>query len=138
MRVIREVDARGRVGCASAGIDAEWTDFPVGRNGANHEEDKDQGREEQEEAEPPPAATVRFVARARREAGWRRDADGLDKREAGWRGDCGGLRKYEAGWGCGYDGWRRREADRRWGDDGLLRCHRANDGGIRHGRLRFR
>ena len=83
MWVIREVDARRRVGGASAGIDAERTDFPVGGNRPNHEEDKDQGGEEEQETEPPPAATVRFVAQARREADWRGDEDGLGEHEAG-------------------------------------------------------
>lgn len=138
MRVIREVDARGRVGGASAGIDAERTDFPVGRDGANQEEGKDQGPEEQEKTEAPAAATVRFVARAGREAGWRRADDGLHEREAGWRGDGVRFRRHEAGWRCD-SLWRRRwGADRRGGDDRLLRCQRANGAGIRHSRRRFR
>ena len=83
MWVIREVDARRRVRRASAGIDAERPDFPVGGNRPNHEEDKDQGGEEEQETEPPPAATIPFVAQGRREAGWWGDDDGLNEHEAG-------------------------------------------------------
>jgi hypothetical protein len=61
MRVIREVNARRGVGGAPGGIDAEGTDFPIGGNGPDHEEDKSQRREEQKEAEAPPPATVTLV-----------------------------------------------------------------------------
>jgi hypothetical protein len=83
VRVVREIDARRRVSGASAGIDAERADFPVGGNRPNHEEDKDQRGGEEQEAEPTPAATVPFIARARLEAGWRGDDDGLGEHEAG-------------------------------------------------------
>lgn len=83
MGVIREVDARRRVGGASAGVDAERTDFPIGGNRPNHEEDKNQGGEEEQEAEPPPATAVPFVAQAGREADRRGDEDGLGEHEAG-------------------------------------------------------
>jgi hypothetical protein len=83
VRVIGEVNARCRVGGASAGVDAERADFPVGGNRPNHEEDQDQRGEEEQEAESPPAAAVPFVAQARREADWRGDEDGLGKHEAG-------------------------------------------------------
>ena len=83
MRVIGEVDARRGVGRASAGVDAEGTDFPVGGNRPNYEEDKDQGGEEEQEAEAPAAATVPFVAQAWGEADWRGDEDRLGKDEAG-------------------------------------------------------
>lgn len=119
MGVIREVDARRRVRRASAGIDAERTDFPVGGNRPDDEEDKDQGRDEKQEAEPPPAATLRFVARARHDNGWRRAHDGRHQGEAGCHRGDDGLRRYEAG-------WRRR-------DDRL----RGKVGGVLRGRLRF-
>jgi hypothetical protein len=83
VRVIRKVDARRRVRGAAAGIDAERTDFPVGGNRPNHEEDKNQSAEEEQEAEPPPPATVPFIAQARRESGWGGDEDGLGEHEAG-------------------------------------------------------
>ncbi len=138
MRVIREVDARRRVGGASAGIDAERTDFPVRRNSPNDEEDQDEPGGEQEETKPAPPATVPFVVRARREAGWRSDDDGLHKREAGWC--CGYDRppKHEAGWRGGDDGLRRRKAGWRFGDDRLRGRRRGNGDDILRGRLRFR
>lgn len=71
MRVIREIDTRRGVGGAAAGIDAERTDFPVGGNCADHEEDENQRREEEKEAKPPPLATVRLAIRAGRADGWR-------------------------------------------------------------------
>ena len=83
MRVVREIDARRRVGGASAGIDAERADFPVGGNRPNHEEDEDQGGGEEQEAEPPTAATVRFVTGPRHADGWAGDDDGLRQHEAG-------------------------------------------------------
>ena len=83
MRIIGEVDARRRVGGAAAGVDTERTDFPVGGNRPNHEEDKDQGGEKEQEAEPAAAAAVPFVAQAGREADWRGDEDGLGEHEAG-------------------------------------------------------
>ncbi len=151
MWVIREVDARRRVGGASAGIDAERADFPVGRNRPNHEEDNDQGGEEEQETEPPPAATVRFVAQARREAGCRGDDDGLNEHEAGWRCREGGLRKHEpgcccrerrlhgrrAGWRCGHDGLRRRGTGWRSADDGLRRRRWGHGDRILRDRLRL-
>ena len=69
MWVIREVDARRRVSCAPARVDAEGTDFPVGGNRPDDEEDKDQGANEQKEAEAPPPATIRLVIPERRGGG---------------------------------------------------------------------
>jgi hypothetical protein len=138
VRVIREVDACCRVGGASAGIDAERADFPVGGNGPNHEEDKDQGGKEEQEAEPPPAATVPFVVGARHDDYWRRHDDGLPKHQAGWGCGGDGPRKHEAGWGCDHAGLRRRGAGWRWGYEGLRRCRRGSGGGILRSRLRFR
>jgi len=135
--VIREVDARRRVGGASAGIDAERPDFPVGGNRPNHEEDKDQGGEEEQETEPPPAATVRFVAQARREAGWRGDDDGLNEHEAGWRCGEGGLHKHEAGCCCRERRLRGRRAGWRCADDGLRRRRWGHGDRILRDRLRL-
>jgi hypothetical protein len=83
VRVVREVDARRRVGRASAGIDPERADFPIGGNRPNHEEDKDQGGGEEQEAEPPPTATVLVVTGARHAGGWAGDDDRLREHEAG-------------------------------------------------------
>jgi len=73
VRVIREIDARRRVGGAAAGVDAERADFPVGRNSPNRKEDKDQAGEEQQEAEPAATATVPVIIGNRHLADWRRD-----------------------------------------------------------------
>jgi hypothetical protein len=97
VRVIREVDARRRVGCAPGGIDTEGTDFPVGGNGPDDEEDKNQCAREHKEAEAPPPATIRLATRARHLADWRRGDDGLRHRRR-WNG--GGYLS-RRGNGCG-------------------------------------
>jgi len=125
VRVVREIDARRRIGGASAGIDAERADFPVGRNRPNHEEDKDQGGGEKQEAEPPAAATIRFVTGPIHPPGWACDDDGLGQHEAGWRCSHCRLHRHDAGWGCGDDGVRRR-AGCGWGYRGLGGCCRGN------------
>lgn len=58
MRVVGKVEAGFRVCGTAAGIDTEWTDFPIRWDGAHHEEEDDQAKEEQEEAELPPALTL--------------------------------------------------------------------------------
>ena len=62
MGVVRKVEARVRLGGAAAGIDAEGTDFPIGRDRAHQEEEDDQPEAEHEEAELPAAlALVRLL-----------------------------------------------------------------------------
>ena len=122
MRVIREVDARRRVGCAPGGIDTEGTDFPVGGNGPDHEEDKNQRAREQKETEPTPPAPIRLAMRARRIADWRRGDDGLRHRR---RWNRGGYLHRRGNGGC--------ELNRR-GHGGGIRSRRGNGCGSLHGR----
>jgi hypothetical protein len=61
VRVVREVDTGRRVGGATAGVDAERADLPIGGNRPNREEDEDQAGEEEQEAEPPATATASIV-----------------------------------------------------------------------------
>jgi hypothetical protein len=123
VRVIREVDARRRIGGAPGGIDAEGTDFPVGGNGPDHEEDKNQCAREQKETEPTPPAPIRFAIRARHVADWRRGDDGLRHRR-GWNGG-GYLSRRENGGG---------DLNRRGNGGGIL-SRRANRCGSLHSRL---
>lgn len=58
MRVVRKIEARIRLGGAAARVDAERTDFPIGRDRAHQEEEDDQSEEEQEEAELPAALAL--------------------------------------------------------------------------------
>jgi hypothetical protein len=95
--VIREVDARRRVGRAPGGIDAEGTDFPVGGNGPDQKEDKNQRAKEQKDAEAPPPAPARLPIRARCVAARRRGDDGLGDR----RRRNGGRILRRRGNGCG-------------------------------------
>ena len=86
MGVIREVDARRRVGCAPGGIDAEGSNLPVGGNGPDQEEDKNQRAKEQKEAEAPPPAPTRLAIRARCLIDRRRGDNGLRDRRRRNRG----------------------------------------------------
>ena len=67
MRVVREVETCFGVGGAPVGIDLERTNFPVGRNRADHEEHQDQAGEEQEESNLATPATVPFITRGHRD-----------------------------------------------------------------------
>jgi hypothetical protein len=83
VRVVREIDTGRRVGGATAGVDAEWTDLPIGGNRPNREEDEDQAGEEEQEAEPPAPATASVVIHNRHIGDGRPDKDELP----GQRGD---------------------------------------------------
>lgn len=82
MRIVGEIEAH-RVAPVSAGIDPERTDLPIGWDGAYQEENRDQPGEEQQESESPASAPVRFVARARRAAGWPCGCDGFRSHRRG-------------------------------------------------------
>ncbi len=61
MRIVREIQAGRGIGGAAVHIDPERTDFPVGRNGANQDEQREKATKEQEESEPSAAAPFRFL-----------------------------------------------------------------------------
>jgi len=122
VRVIREVEARRRVGCAPGGIDTEGTDFPVGGNGPDDEEDKNQRAKEEKETEPTPLVPIGLALRTRHVADWRR-SDGLRRRRRWNRGG------YTSRRGHGDSDLNRR------GDEGGIRSHRGNGYGSLHSRL---
>jgi hypothetical protein len=58
MGIVREVEAGLRIGGTADGIDPERTDFPVGRDRPDQEENQDQPGKKQEKSKPPPAPAV--------------------------------------------------------------------------------
>jgi len=126
VRVIREVDGRRRVGGAPGGIDTEGTDFPVGGNGPDDEEDKNQGAKEEKETEPTPPAPIGLAMRTRHVADWCRGDDAL---RYGRRWNGGGYLS-RRGSGSG-------DLDRP-GNGGGIRSRRGDGCGSLHRRLCLR
>jgi len=117
VRIVREVEARRRVGGIPTRVDPERTNLPVGRNGAHQEENQDQRAEEQDESKPPPPPPVRLGAgdlssgcRNRRRRGGNEFLDGFRDRL-----------------GNRFRGWLRRRLS---GRDLLLCGHRLGWGGL--------